>query len=59
MTTRFHRNPTLAEYGRTLAEYGRTLRVAVNGIMLYIAIYCRTLPAHRRSRQNIVEHGRI
>ena len=31
---------SLVEYSRSLAEYGRTLRVAVDGILLYIAVYC-------------------
>ena len=33
-------NLTLAEYSRSLAEYGRTLRVAVDGILPYIAAHC-------------------
>jgi len=33
-------NLTLAEYGRSLVEYSRILRVAVDGILLYIAVYC-------------------
>jgi len=37
-------NLTLTEYSRSLVEYGRILRVAVDGILPYIAVYCRILP---------------
>ena len=33
-------NLTLVEYSRSLIEYGRTLRVAVDGILLYITAHC-------------------
>jgi len=33
-------NLTLAEYSKSLAEYSRTLRVVIDGILPYIAIYC-------------------
>ena len=39
ITTHSHRIlPTL--YNPTLTEYGRTLRVAADGTLLYIAVYC-------------------
>jgi len=52
-------NLTLVKYGKSLAEYGRTLCVAADGILPHIAAYCRILPIHCRSRQNLVEYGRI
>jgi len=33
-------NPTLVKYSRSLIEYSRILRVAVDGILLHIAVYC-------------------
>jgi len=33
-------NPTLAKYSRNLVEYSRILRVATDGILPYIAVYC-------------------
>ena len=33
-------NPILIKYSKTLAEYGRILRVAVDGILPHIAVYC-------------------
>ena len=33
-------NLTLAKYNKSLAEYGRILRVAVDGILLYITAHC-------------------
>ena len=51
-------NPTLAEYSKNLAEYGRTLRVVVDGILPYIAVYCPYIVIIGRTWQNIVEYGR-
>ena len=33
-------NLTLIKYNKSLTEYSRTLRVAADGILLYIAAYC-------------------
>jgi len=52
-------NLTLAEYSRSLVEYSRTLRVAIDSILLHIAVYCLYIAIVGRTWQNMVEYGRI
>jgi len=48
----------LVKYGRSLAEYSRTLRVAVDGILPYIAAHCLYIAVVGRTWQNMAEYSR-